>query len=95
MCNLIFVSCGTGIATSGMMASQIEKALNEANINHSISKYTVREVAAQARNKKPKVIITSSNIPGDVDGIPVVDGKPLITNIGKEKTLKEIIEYLK
>lgn len=92
---IIYVCCGTGIATSTVIAKKIKPVLDENNIPYEITQYTVQEVASKITQKRPDIIITSTTITGNVGEVPVVLGRSFLTNMGKKQTIEEIISILK
>ena len=88
---IVVVACGTAIATSTVVAKAIEGACKEAGISVKTRQCKAAEVRAQA--KGADLIVTTTPIPGDI-GVPVIQGLPFLTGIGKEDTLKEIVAAL-
>ena len=86
------VACGSGIATSTIVAGKIEDVCREQGLEVQISTCTIPELYAVAQNAD--IIVTTSKYSRDV-GVPVVNGVPLLTGIGKEKALEEILTLIK
>jgi PTS system galactitol-specific IIB component len=91
MINKILVCCGAGVATSTVVAIELEEALNERGIKVKCEHCKVMEVAGLADGYNLLV----SNVRMEYDlPIPVIMGLPFITGIGKEKALQAIIDEL-
>ena len=88
----VVVACGSGIATSNMVAGQIRDVCKENGIEIDLHTCTIMDLPFEAENAD--LIITTSKYKGNV-GTRVVSGLPLLTGIGKEKVLDEIISYLR
>lgn len=89
--NVLFV-CATGIATSTAVA---EKVINYCKDHGVTFNYKQINVAAVPANwEQADLIISTTNIPYDLK-IPVVIGLPLITGIGEEEVLNQIVNILR
>jgi PTS system galactitol-specific IIB component len=91
----IIVACGSGIATSGMVASKINSMLEDRG-------YADKAVADTADIKSLDLVIQSADIYVDITSsaddnkynIPTFSGIPFLTGIGAEKVMDEIIKLL-
>lgn len=92
MTKTVIVSCGTAIATSTVAAKAIEDACKA----EGISVRTQQCKAAEIKNylDGADLIVTTSQIRFD-PGIPVINGLPFLTGLGKDKVIAEIIELLR
>lgn len=88
----ILVSCGTGIATSTVVAKGIEEYLKERGIRVRTRQCKATEVPSLAADVD--LIVTTTPLPKDL-GTPVIHGLAFLTGIGKEAVLKQIEEALK
>jgi PTS system galactitol-specific IIB component len=88
---VVLVACGTAIATSTVVAKAIEEACKEADIRVRTRQCKAAEVPMLA--KEADLIVTTTPVSKDL-GIPVIQGLPFLTGIGKDDVLKEIIEAL-
>ena len=87
----IIVACGSGVATSTIIASKIEELLKNNKLNAQIIQCSLHEVDG---NLKGASLVISS-MPGlDVKDVPVVVAFPYITGIGVEDLDKKILEIL-
>jgi PTS system galactitol-specific IIB component len=87
----VVVACGSGIATSNMVAGQIQDLCQRHGIAVDIHTCTIVELPFAASGAD--LIVTTSKYQRDV-GTPVVNGVPLLTGMGKEKALQEILVVL-
>jgi PTS system galactitol-specific IIB component len=94
-CNIksikVIVACGSGVATSTVIASKLKELLQENNINAQIVQCTLHEVEANAEGAS---LVLSSMPNLRVEGIPVVLAFPYITGIGVEALNQKILEIL-
>ncbi len=87
----ILVSCGTGIATSTVVAKAIEEALKDRGMNVTIRQCKVAEVKSLADDAD--LIVTTTPVSKDL-GVPVIQTLAFLTGIGKEEVIEEIIKAL-
>jgi PTS system galactitol-specific IIB component len=73
---------------------KVEKFLRENNVDCKVETCKVIEVPAKIRIHKPDLIVAATRLPEDL-GCPSVSSASLLTGIGIEKTLNEILEKLK
>ncbi|WP_321434344.1 PTS sugar transporter subunit IIB [Trichococcus flocculiformis] len=88
----VLVACGNGIATSTVVASKIREYAENAGVIIKTEQCKLMEVPGKADNYD--LVVTTGQFGGQVN-TPVVGGLSLLTGIGKENTLKEILGYLK
>jgi PTS system galactitol-specific IIB component len=87
----ILVACGTGIATSTVVAKAIEEALKERGIDvitRQCKAVEVRSLVDQA-----DLIVTTTQLPSNL-GVPVIHTLAFLTGIGKEDAIEQIVEAL-
>ena len=87
----ILVACGTGIATSTVVAKAIEEALKERGIDvitRQCKAVEVRSLVDQA-----DLIVTTTQLPSNL-GVPVIQTLAFLTGIGKEDAIEQIVEAL-
>ncbi len=90
---VVLVSCGTAVATSTVVARAIEEACKKAGIRVMTRQCKASEVRGLVQ-QGADLIVTTTPIPKDI-GIPVIQGLPFLTGIGKDQVLKQIIDTLK
>ena len=86
----ILIMCGTGIATSTVVALKVEEFLRKNGINAELKRCMTSE--ARTASKGVDLIISTTQVP-DVD-VKVFSGIPYITGMNIPKLEQEILEYL-
>ena len=87
----VLIVCGTGIATSTVVASKVEQLLKRNGIKAELRRAMTSE--AKTASKDADLIIATTQVQ-DVK-IPVLSGIPYITNIGVPKLEEEIVSILR
>lgn len=93
MAKTVIVSCGTGIATSTVVAKSIEEACKAAGISVVTKQCKAAEIQVLI-DQGADLIVTTTQMRFD-PGIPVIRGLAFLTGIGKDKILEEILTILK
>jgi PTS system galactitol-specific IIB component len=93
MAKTVIVSCGTGIATSTVVAKSIEEACKAAGINVVTKQCKAAEIQVLI-DQGADLIVTTTQMRFD-PGIPVIRGLAFLTGIGKDKILDEILTILR
>lgn len=89
------VACGTSIATATIVAGKIAELLQRHNIQANVIKCRFTEIDYYVKTLgKVDLIITTAGFLDRKD-IPVLNGVPFLSGIGKEELEKKIIEILK
>jgi PTS system galactitol-specific IIB component len=88
----ILVACGTGIATSTVIADRVKELCLKAGIDVHVEQVKIVEVAGKADDFD--LIVASTKVPASVK-TPSVSGVSYLSGVGIEKTEAEIIEKLK
>lgn len=91
----IYVCCGSGIATSTVIAKKVKEALESHGIPYTLDQCTVQQISSKVATLKPDLIVSSAQITTDVQDVPVVMGRSFLTGIKKQETIDEIISVLK
>ncbi|HEY3316709.1 MAG TPA: PTS sugar transporter subunit IIB [Bacillota bacterium] len=87
----ILVVCGSGIATSTAAAMELREKLEERGLQVTIKQTDVFSVAANLAGVD--LIASTCALKGDF-GVPVVNAVPLLTGIGTEKVIDDIVAKL-
>lgn len=92
----IWLACGSGVASSQMAAHTLGKLLKERGIDADIEVIGFRDI--RGKSSKPDLMVSiapglEEGNPGLV-GVPIVMGVALLTGIGKEKVMEEIVKAL-
>ena len=87
----ILVACGTGIATSTVVAKAIEEALKERGIDVITRQCKAAEVRSLV--DQADLIVTTTPLPSNL-GVPVIQTLAFLTGIGKEDAIEQIVKAL-
>lgn len=87
----ILVACGNGAATSTMVAMKIREALEEKNIKANVNQCKLTEIPSKAEDYD--LVVTTGKYKEKIS-TPLISGMPLLTGIGEEEKLEEIIQAL-
>ncbi|HLU53046.1 MAG TPA: PTS sugar transporter subunit IIB [Acidimicrobiia bacterium] len=87
----VLIACGTGIATSTVVADKVRKHLKANGIEAKVDQTKVSELHRGAKGYD--LVVATTNVPKSVEA-PVVNGLPFLTGVGVDKVLDEIVEHL-
>jgi Phosphotransferase system, galactitol-specific IIB component len=87
----ILVVCGSGIATSTAALMELESKLKAAGLDFELKQCDVFSV--EANLKGVDIIASTCALSGEF-AVPVVSVVPLLTGIGEEKVISQILEIL-
>lgn len=87
----ILVACGTGIATSTVVAKAIEEALKERGIDVITRQCKATEVRSLV--DQADLIVTTTQLPSNL-GVPIIHTLAFLTGIGKEDAIEQIVKAL-
>ena len=85
----ILVACGNGIATSTVVATKVREYLQQHGIDVSTTQTKLMEVPGKVQDYD--LLVTT----GQFGGVPVIKGMPILTGIGADQTMEEILNLLK
>ncbi|TZE81499.1 PTS sugar transporter subunit IIB [Calorimonas adulescens] len=87
----IITLCGSGIASSTIVAQKVKKACEEKGIDVDVKPIAFRELQGEILHADLIISIT----PGlKVDNVPVVNGVSFLTGVGEKNVLDEIFKIL-
>lgn len=89
----IFVACGTGGVTSKNIAMKIEKYLKQHGVDCKVDNGKVIEVPSKVKLYHPDLVVSATRLPAGID-CPSVSSTALLTGVGIDKVLAEILEKL-
>lgn len=89
----ILVACGNGIATSTVVATKIRENCEDNGISVSVTQCKLLEVESKVEDFD--LLVTTGKFTGGKVDIPVVGAISLLTGVGEEETLEEILNHLK
>lgn len=88
----VLFACGTGIATSTVVAHAVADALKERGISFNARQCKVAEVAGQIDDVD--LVVSTAQLPKDL-GKPVITTLAFLTGIGKAEALDKIEAVLR
>ncbi|MGN8021978.1 PTS sugar transporter subunit IIB [Phyllobacterium sp. 22229] len=88
----VLFACGTGIATSTVVAHAVEDALKERGITFHSRQCKATEVAGQIDDVD--LVVSTTQLPKDL-GKPVITTLAFLTGIGKAEALDKIEAVLR
>ncbi|EHI61814.1 MAG: PTS sugar transporter subunit IIB [Hungatella hathewayi] len=89
----LLVACGNGIATSTVVATKIREKCEENGVPVMVNQCKLMEVDSKADDYD--LLVTTGKFTGGTVNIPVITAISLLTGIGEEATLNQIVEELK
>lgn len=87
----ILVVCGTGIATSTVVARKLEEELEKRGIEVETRQCKAAEV--EGRLEGVDLIVTTTPVPGNL-GVPVIRTLAFLTGIGENEAVEEVAKKL-
>jgi PTS system galactitol-specific IIB component len=87
----LLVICGTGVATSTMVASSIRDHCTRQGIDVEVSQGKVMDLLQG--DPDVDLIVATTAVPDSVS-VPVVAGLPFLTGVGRDEALAEIVSHL-
>ncbi|MDF7671920.1 PTS sugar transporter subunit IIB [Lactobacillus sp. ESL0701] len=91
----ILVACGAGVVTSTSAMNKLQEELSNRGIDsdkYTLGQSSVAQVESLANDYD--LVITTTQYDNDAIKIPVINGLPLLTNIGVDVVIDEIIDKL-
>lgn len=88
----ILVACGTGMATSTMIAQKITNFLADNHIQASTNQCCLNEIPLNKQGVD--LIVTSMKVNMDY-GIPTLNGAPFLTGINDAAVKQQLLDLLK
>lgn len=91
----IYICCGTGIATSTVIARKLNEVLKQNQIMADVSQCKLTEIASRVRAVKPDLVISATQIPGGMGDVPVLLGRAFLTGVNKQQLVEDVLGILK
>ncbi|MDT2810118.1 PTS sugar transporter subunit IIB [Enterococcus asini] len=88
----ILVACGNGIATSTVVASKVKDYLTKQGLQVETTQTKLMEVPGKVAGYD--LLVTTGQFDGQTGDVPVVKGMSILTGIGADKTMEEILAKL-
>lgn len=87
----VLIICGTGVATSTVVAAKVRDHLAEQGIEANVAQGKVMDVVGGEVDAD--LVVATTDVPASVT-VPVIRALPLLTGIGQEEVLDEIARAL-
>ena len=87
----LIVACGSGVATSQIVASQVERLLKEANVPCAIEAVDMKALEMHLKSADGYISIVKAK---KDYGVPVFNGIAFLTGMGQKQELQKIIDFL-
>lgn len=87
----VLIICGTGVATSTVVATKVREHLVAAGIRANVIQGKVMDLVRG--EVEADLIVATTDVPSSVT-VPVVRALPLLTGIGQEEVFAEIVQEL-
>ena len=87
----VLIICGTGVATSTVVAAKVREHLVSHGIEASVDQGKVMDLVGG--KVQADLIVATTDVPASVT-VPVVRALPLLTGVGQEAVLDEILQQL-
>lgn len=89
----ILVACGNGIATSTVVATKMKQFLEENGQQVTITQCKLMEVPGKVADYD--LLVTTGQFGGDAHGVPQIKAMPILTGIGADAVLNEVLTIIK
>lgn len=90
----ILICCASSIATSTVVAYKVRDALEENGLEANVIQSSFAEMNAKVEMAKPDLIMVTGTVTVP-EGIPKIVATPLLTGIGADRVIKEMVEVIK
>lgn len=87
----VIVACGSGIATSQMVASKVGRLLRDKGISANVEAVDIKSIETHIKQADAYIAITA---PTKEYAIPVFNGIAFLTGIDLDKELDRLIETI-
>lgn len=88
----IIVACGSGIATSQMVAKKIDRLLREKGVEADVAAVAKEALGSEAKDADAYVAVVKTEEDYDV---PTFNGVAFLTGIGEEEELARLVEAVR
>ena len=89
----VIVACGTGIATSTVVATKVADACQKAGVPVEVIQCKAIEVPSYVGQGAD--LIVSTTILSQKSTVPVINGLAFLTGVGADQVIQQIIDKLK
>ena len=88
----VLIICGTGVATSTVVASKVRDHLTAEGIGAEVVQGKVMDLVGGGA--EADLIVSTTEVPAGIT-VPVIRALPLLTGIGQEEVLDQIADALR
>jgi PTS system galactitol-specific IIB component len=88
----ILVVCGSGIATSTVVAQKVQQLFEQQQMVADIIQCSVSELPARA--PEADFAIATTTLPAGIN-LPVISGIPFLTGVGTQRAIEQIMAFMK
>lgn len=89
----VVIVCATGLATSTMAATKLQRELAKHDVDAKITKGQIHQLDSLVKMGKPDLVVATAVTKKQYD-VPVFDGVPLLSNKGVDAFINKILEYI-
>ncbi|ATX71112.1 PTS sugar transporter subunit IIB [Spiroplasma clarkii] len=87
----LIVACGSGVATSQLIASKVGMLLEKANVDAVVEAVDIKSLDTYIKTADGFISIVNDGINR---GIPEFNGIAFLTGVGEDEELQKIIDFL-
>jgi PTS system galactitol-specific IIB component len=88
----VIVACGSGVATSQMVASKVSRLLRDKKVNAIVDAVDIKSIDTHIKQCDVYIAITA---PTKEYPVPILNGIAFLTGMGMDKELEKLINHLK
>jgi galactitol PTS system EIIB component len=88
----VIVACGSGVATSQMVASKVSRLLRDKKVNAIVDAVDIKSIDTHIKQCDVYIAITA---PTKAYPVPILNGIAFLTGMGMDKELEKLINHLK
>jgi PTS system galactitol-specific IIB component len=88
----VLVICGTGVATSTVVATRVREHCESEGIDVTVTQGKVMDLLSGAHDVD--LIVATTQVPDSVR-VPVVAGLPFLTGVGVDQALADVVRELR
>lgn len=87
----VIVACGSGVATSQMIADKVNRLLKERNVEAEVLAIDIKSLPEHIESSDAYIAIIQA---GKEYSIPTVNGVAFLTGVGQKGELEKLIQIL-
>lgn len=90
----ILICCASSIATSTVVAYKVREALEEHGLEANVIQSSFAEMNARVEMTNPDLVMVTGTVTVP-EGIPRIEATPLLTGIGADKVIEEMVAVIR